>query len=270
MPLLPDAVRFRLLHGPYRPPRVKIGRELCCEIRGFVRVKKWSDGRIPWPLAKPPGRAAIAFTLCGSLVKAVRQESSIAIQHWWGVGESVVSRWRKALGVQEFNEGTMQLFRKITPLKLPPTVTRRAVRMAANPQVRQKAKETLQAHGYPRRIVWTDDMKALLGTMSDPQVAKRLGMSHITVRLWRVHFGIPPFQPSPNQKRMPRVQVVSEKILERRLELNLLQWQVAEAIGMSQPLYGFMERGISRTTTMPVLKRLAKVLHCRPKTLLAG
>jgi hypothetical protein len=271
MPLLPDVERFCLLGGPYSPPRVRIGSELCCEIHGFVRVKKWSDGRIPWPLTTPAGRRGgrYSYILCGSLVQALRLESSIAIQYWWGVGESVVSRWRKALGVKPFNEGSLQLFRKITPLKLPPRVTHRAVCMAANPLVRQKANETRQAHGNPRRIVWTDDMKALLGTMSDPQVAQRLGMATPTVGYWRRYFGIPPFRPSPNQKRPPRVQVVSERILARRLALKLLQWQVAETIGMSQVIYGFLERGITCTTTTPVLKRLAKVLHCRPKMLLA-
>ena len=45
-----DADRFKLLHGPYRSPRCRIGSKLFCEVRGWVSVRAMSDGRIVWPM----------------------------------------------------------------------------------------------------------------------------------------------------------------------------------------------------------------------------
>src|ERR1700730_5252613 len=60
-----------------------------------------------------PGRStsfgARTIVLYGGLFKAVRRESSLAIQHWFGVGPSTVSQWRKALGVEADTEGTSRL-----------------------------------------------------------------------------------------------------------------------------------------------------------------
>src|SRR5687768_5155031 len=99
--------RVELLHGPYRSPRCRLGRKLFCEIKGWVPVTRLSAGRIPWPVTTHNrGRA---FNLCGDLVKAVRRESAAAVCHWWGVTGQTVSKWRKALGVDQYNEGTRNL-----------------------------------------------------------------------------------------------------------------------------------------------------------------
>jgi hypothetical protein len=84
--IAPDE-RFRLLHGPYRPPRTKPGQILCCRLRGKMTVVRFSDGRIPWPLARNDlngGRGHGTYVLCGDLIKALRLESNQAIQYWWG------------------------------------------------------------------------------------------------------------------------------------------------------------------------------------------
>jgi hypothetical protein len=44
-----DADRYKLLHGPYRMPRCKLGGRLFCEVRGEVIVRAISDAAIPWP-----------------------------------------------------------------------------------------------------------------------------------------------------------------------------------------------------------------------------
>jgi NUMOD3 motif len=50
----------------------------------------------------------------GALVKAVRRESFLDIQHWFGVGPYTVWKWRKALGVDRNTEGTRRLFSEIS------------------------------------------------------------------------------------------------------------------------------------------------------------
>src|SRR5476651_580495 len=99
--------RVKLRFGPYRTPRFKYGNVVFCERAGEVTLCGLSSGRIPWPMCRRGKSKAIA--LVGDLVKAVRQESSVAIQHWWGVGEDTVWKWRKALGVGRSTEGTRVL-----------------------------------------------------------------------------------------------------------------------------------------------------------------
>jgi hypothetical protein len=43
------------------------------------------------------------------LARAVRLESSLAIQYLWGTTEYSVWRWRNVLGVERFNEGSARL-----------------------------------------------------------------------------------------------------------------------------------------------------------------
>jgi DNA-binding Xre family transcriptional regulator len=114
--------RIRLLHGPYHPPQAKRGRTLRCVIRGKLQVAGHSDGRIPWPLAanvNNGGRGPGPYIVCGDLLRAVRCESALAIQHWWGVGTTTISHWRRALGVEAYNEGTLRLWSGWRRVKLP-------------------------------------------------------------------------------------------------------------------------------------------------------
>src|SRR5262249_28041256 len=77
-----DAERFKLLHGPYRPPRCRVGGWLTCEVRGRVQVKAISDGRIPCPMTKAGGH--LVLVICGGLARATRREPALAVRHWFG------------------------------------------------------------------------------------------------------------------------------------------------------------------------------------------
>ena len=107
--MLPDAERFRLLAGPYRMPKCKIGGWLTCRIRGRVRVVAISDGLIQWPMAQQKNGGNKTLIVCGDLAKAIGRESAQAVAHWWGVSPQTVSLWRKALGVEQNNKGTRKL-----------------------------------------------------------------------------------------------------------------------------------------------------------------
>jgi len=69
---------FKLLHGPYHPPKCRLGQKLWGELRGCVPVVKIYRGRIPWPMTAVKRRAR-GYILCGDLVKAVKRESEIAV-----------------------------------------------------------------------------------------------------------------------------------------------------------------------------------------------
>jgi hypothetical protein len=87
--------RTKLLGGPYRTPRCRVGRTLRCTRRGRVIVRGITDGPIPWPYS---WRSNIdrrpSLILCGDLVRAVRMESGKAIMHWWQVGDFCVWKIR--------------------------------------------------------------------------------------------------------------------------------------------------------------------------------
>jgi len=202
---------FCLLHGPYQPPKARRGGRLFCEIRGTVVVGYYSDGLITWPCAKRSGTPSLI--LCGDLVKAVRCESKPAIAHHFGVSVSTVRKWRRALNVPPYNEGTRARFRQIsnertddrldrarrnsrTPgalaklsakLKgriIPPHVIE-AVRKAAKRPRSSAWKAKMVAYwrnrghpvGHPERRFWTEQEIKLLSSGPAAEVARRIGRS---------------------------------------------------------------------------------------------
>ncbi len=106
-----DSERFKLLYGPYAPPKCKIGDSLLCEHRGReVKVRCLTDAPIHLVPARPRiGGTRASPILCGDLIRAVERESEIAVAHHWGVGPSLVSLWRRALEVSPANQGTRRL-----------------------------------------------------------------------------------------------------------------------------------------------------------------
>ena len=46
---LADDDRYKLIDGPYYPPRTARGRFLVCQLRGTVKIGGYSDAPVPWP-----------------------------------------------------------------------------------------------------------------------------------------------------------------------------------------------------------------------------
>jgi hypothetical protein len=221
-----DHERFKFLHGPYAPPRCRIGGWLTCRLRGRVRVRYLSAGRVQWPMTRV-GRNK-AYILCGDLVRALQRESSQAIQYWWGVGWHTVWTWRKALGISQYNEGTLRLHRDWMPERVPPEVHARAVANASTPEANARKAASKLGHSVSPKVAailargrqkcltpaarkkmseshkrrgtmppaagkpWTAAEEALLGTMSDPEVARRTARTLFAVRCRRLKLGIAP------------------------------------------------------------------------------
>src|SRR5262245_29730878 len=107
----PDPDTVKLLFGPYAPPALGVGDRADCLSRDCTcRVVSISDAPIPWPKVLPlGGRGQPTLLLNFDLAEAVRREAAAAVAHWWGVRPPVVCRWRKALGVERYNEGSRRL-----------------------------------------------------------------------------------------------------------------------------------------------------------------
>jgi hypothetical protein len=71
-----DAERFRLL-GSYRTPPFRYGRQVFCELRGWVTIVDLREAPIPWPVGKR-GKVT-TLILYGDLATAVRREAAVAL-----------------------------------------------------------------------------------------------------------------------------------------------------------------------------------------------
>src|SRR5262249_30681320 len=96
-----DPESARLLHGSYRAPPLKRGDRAHCHLRDTTAVvTSWSGGRIPWPRCRADGtRGGSGLLVDDELLRAVRTESLAAVAYWWGIYPTVVSKWRRKLGV---------------------------------------------------------------------------------------------------------------------------------------------------------------------------
>jgi hypothetical protein len=108
------ADRVKLLHGPYRPPRLRKGDRTFCLYRDAdVVVTSWTDARIPWPRCRALHcRGGSGLLVTDELRRAILSESAAALHHWFGVGDSAVWAWRRAFGVTKYGtEGSRRLHR---------------------------------------------------------------------------------------------------------------------------------------------------------------
>src|SRR5262245_16556405 len=189
------ADRVQLLHGPYTPPPLRKGDRATCLFRdGTVVITSWSDARISWPRCRllDTHGGGSGLLVEEELARAVRSESSLAIQHWWGVNPETVWRWRKALGVEgrAGTDGSQRLIQaaadagaiKLRGKKRPPDQverqrqTRRA--LGLRPTGRWKGRE------------WAKEQLQLLGKVPDAELAERFGQTVNAVRPKRERLGI--------------------------------------------------------------------------------
>jgi hypothetical protein len=189
--------RTRLLFGPYKAPRLRRGDRATCLYRDCaVVVTGCTDARISWPRALPVGTKGHPSLLVEEeLARAIRHESAAAIQHWWGVSDGVVHRWRRAFGVSRTNcPGSQRLIRDASEqgaaqtrgVKLPPEAVERRRRTALELGLVRHIRP-----GYNLGPWWMPAELRLLGRLPDEEVAAKVGRSADAVRQKREKLGIP-------------------------------------------------------------------------------
>ncbi len=111
--------KMTLEYGPYKPPRIRVGKGICCRRHGDVIVAGITDAPIAWPVCHTPqGGGKLVPILCGDLVRAVTEEAVQAVAYNWGVSRWTVQRWRRALGVGRMTPGTLKLWQRLAPVRL--------------------------------------------------------------------------------------------------------------------------------------------------------
>jgi hypothetical protein len=190
-----DEQRIKLLFGPYHAPAIGVGDRAYCLYRGEeVVVVDWTLAPIPWPICRRlgPDSGRGSLLVNEELARAIRCESATAVKHWWRVCGSCVVHWRKALGAnRKNNPGSQRLVRAavqkaVIQAHAPPTADQVEERR------RRRSLKNVQAGNLAvyQRAAWTEEELALLGTMSDADVAIRLRRTHQGVQLKREKLGI--------------------------------------------------------------------------------
>ncbi|HEY7425024.1 MAG TPA: hypothetical protein VH682_12405 [Gemmataceae bacterium] len=187
--------RVKLLHGPYKAPRLRRGDRSFCLFKDCdVVVTSWTDARISWPRCRPIDvpRSHPSLLVNEELARAIRHESAAAIRFWWGVSAGVVHRWRRALEVtRTSNEGSQRLICAAAELG---AEQQRGKRLT--PEEVERRRLTARDLGLGRYLQtgyhgpwWTKDEVALLGHLPDEEVARRTGRSVNAVRQKRETLG---------------------------------------------------------------------------------
>jgi len=189
--------RVQLLFGPYKAPALHRGNRAFCLYRDAdVVVTTWTDARISWPRCRSPEhpKGGSGLLVCEELARAIRNESETAIAYWWGVNPCTVVRWRKALGVARTDPaGSRRLIQAAAQAGADgikkKVFTEEEIEVSRQNALKNNLGQNLW-HGYHGPL-WTEEQLALLGTLSDRKVAKKIGRSVNGVRIMRQRLGIP-------------------------------------------------------------------------------
>ncbi len=126
------------------------------------------------------------------LARAVRTESAAALKFWFGVSTHTAWSWRKAFGVAQWGtEGSRRLHRQLSEAGTDVTRGR-----PQEPEVIAQRVRTRRAYGVkpPDRWKeggWKPEELALLGKVSDDEVARKTGRTRNAVTVKRNRLGIP-------------------------------------------------------------------------------
>jgi hypothetical protein len=118
-------------------------------------------------------------------------DSVSARRYWWGASATAVLNWRRALGVEKFNEGSQRLRNALNAelggaQKGKPKPQERVRQQVAT----KRERGTLYVPQRWAKTGWTPEQLALLGTLPDAKLAARIGRSATAVRVMRTRQGI--------------------------------------------------------------------------------
>jgi hypothetical protein len=150
---------------------------------------------IPWPRCRllEDGGAGSGLLVDEELARAVRCESSLALQHWFGVSPRTVWCWRRAFGVAQWGtEGSRRLHARCSAAGAEKVRGRKRTDEKEGHRLASRRRNGVRPP-RPREGDRTAEEKALLGTLPDDVVAARTGRTEkaVTVKRLRLRLGRP-------------------------------------------------------------------------------
>lgn len=122
------------------------------------------------------------------------------MMHWFGISVSTIWSWRKAFGVTQWGTPGSKRLLEANTIKANESVRGKKLSKKAVRDRRKRAKElNLVQHlrDYQAKMraerPWTDADIALIGTMKDTQLARKLGRTRDEVHNERVRRSIPAY-----------------------------------------------------------------------------
>lgn len=182
-----------LIGGPYTPPPVRRGDRATCLYRDCgVVITSWTSAPISWPRCNKIGQmGGSGLLVTEELVKAVKTESAEAMKFWFGVSTHTVWCWRKSFGVGMWETpGSRRLHQELSERGGAALKGKKLPRALVNR--RMKARRAVGFSRHPKMVKdWKPEEIALLGTLPDEEVARKIGRAANGVRIKRTRLGIP-------------------------------------------------------------------------------
>ena len=155
-------------------------------------VTSWTAAPLAWPRCRAiHQRGGSGLLITEELIRAVRTESSSALQYWFGVSPRVIWCWRKAFDVSQWGtEGSKRLHQVVCETAAKETrgkaqpVTQIRRRLATRRKLGVR-KPTGRVDG------WKQEEMHLLGKIPDAEAAAILDRTENAVRIRRIRLGIP-------------------------------------------------------------------------------
>jgi hypothetical protein len=125
-------------------------------------------------------------------VRAIHTESSRAIKYRLGVGDAAVWHWRRAFGISQWGtEGSRRAHRRCSEAG----AARLRGQKLSQAEIERCRRTALERGFRPGDrwgdLHWTQAQQALLGKLSDAEVAARIGRTAAAIRAKRLRLRIP-------------------------------------------------------------------------------
>jgi hypothetical protein len=190
--MMTDPDRVKLLFGPSRTPPFRCGQRVLCEARGLVVVCGLTDASIPWLVCRGIGKSSgrTSLVVFDDLAVAIRRESAQAVAHQWGVSDVTVSKWRRLLDVPQNNQGTLRLRREYAKEPGVKDGLRKAQARAQAPERRRKIAEARKDKPRPPGLMKTMH-EANRGRKASAQTRRKQSEAHKSRGTWPPSAGRP-------------------------------------------------------------------------------
>lgn len=150
-----------------------------------LSITTWTNAPIPWPRCQRVDvRGGSGLLVDDVLLRAIRAESSLALQYWFGVNYATVCRWRKTFGITQWGtEGSQRLHESLSE--------RGAAQLRGKKLPKALVKRRIEIRAAKSKTGWQQWQLDLLGTAPDAELAARFGRSANAVRIMRRRLGLP-------------------------------------------------------------------------------